>query len=982
MLQGPVGPAHTGLCAAWFMVIIYRRKVTEKYQKNENLKGAIYVKKILKLSERLYVDLETGDCRREEMPIQEEAPCRLTDGQLKILGCLVRNQGHVCTWDILEGLFDSESGDGRLSATKNHISRIKKALCSVDPGFGQEAAKKVFQSVHGRGYMFCLPKNGKVIEVKTPVDGMVQVDWEFIKSQQLEPGPELENLKNVFYGITGDREVIMQAVCNGIHISDVRYQKLLKQFSRYVFGLGRPAAPVFLMGDGGSGKSTLLCQFAVQTAKDRPGWNVMYLDISNLGSSGDTFRQIFSYLYQNGVSRTRKNVLCVDSPHENPDGFRALYQILTEEKNPNIYLVVAERASLMMNLLESNKIFQRNSYIRGFYIDNGEEGDGRKYFRSSFVQFEDVKKYFFPQELKMDIVGKMITQFAGRRKLVGEIVGESTSALIYRKKTISDAFMDFKRNYNGYAKKREGTEPDSYVPQISMDWDEWKVKCRPLDADCTGLKLSEAFPYLAACYMFGAKVTYGFIKKMTGYPYKSEIQRLFPQGMGESIQYANGRLVFRHDTVADNYFAFHPEISLQDCMEELVAGSHLNKKTVNNLMRKVFFSFYNNEFAKITDRIDVRKLMGKFQTNTGHRKDMEKEFQDLIFLESFYLFLTYRVEETEEEERKQSEEVSDSFRHVLGKTSDESNQILIWTWYLSLSMQYYYVVPDALREFVTSFSQKGDYKNVDFLKEIFASFYEKEFILMEEIWENCINRYGDIIFEGEGGWRDKTMVLYISETDENCLDLIYLYLNNMGWIDDDFIRREYPILDRERLEKMILRKKNGMDLRNLFRKWLDLPGKRYIMKMEDFGIDEEEEGNYYLFSVIQELLKNRIYEEPYETLMKLDYEGMKEEGKEQGLCYTLGMMYSLFPWENPYYRPELAIGFYQRALTICEEGEKHNIWPEEKINNIYLSLAELHYACKQYKEAKEVCEKAGVCIMDDFWRWRNGIIFWISSCKE
>lgn len=950
------------------------------------------MKRILKLSENLYVDLETGACRREEVPMQEELPHRLTDGQLKILDCLVRNQGHVCTWDMLEGLFDSESGDGRMSATKNHISRLKKTLGRVDSGFGQEMARKVFQSVHGRGYMFCLPKHGKVIEVRTPVDGMVQVDWEFIKSQKLEPGPELENLKNVFYGITGDREVILQAVCNGIHISDVKYQKLMKEFSRYVFAPEHPTSPVYLMADGGSGKSTLLCQFAVQTAKDRSGWNVMYLDISNLGSREDTFRQIFSYLYQNGVSRTRKNVLCVDSPHENPEGFRELYQILIKEKNPNIYLVAAERASLMMNLLESDKIFQRNSYIRGFYIDNGEEGnDGRKYLRHSFVLFADVKRHLLPQELKAEVLGRMITHFAGRRKLDKEIVDESASGLIYSKKTISDVFMDFKRKYNQYAKKYENTKPDFYIPQIFMDWDEWKMKCRALDADCTRVKLSEAFPYIAACYMFGVKVTYVFIKKMTGYPYKSEIQRLFPQGMGESIQYVDGRLVLRHDTVADNYFTFHPETSLQDCLEELVAGSYLDKKAMKDLVSKVFaFSSCRNPDL-VPYGLDLRKLMGLFRANAEYVGYIEEIWYDLISFEFAYIVLNYNLDATEENEKLQKV-FSDSFQYVLKKIQNKFEQLESWMWYISLALQYCNVVPNALLEFIKHLSLKEGIDSRDwyYQKERFKQLYRLNFIFISAEQEKRFHQFEKAIFKEVKDWWRCPLFLCVGLTDENSLDVMHILLNRNLW--KEFTEKESFIFSIEQLEELIPQKKNGLDLRRLFLRWLGLPDRKCILIIRNNEKYGEKNSMFYLFFVIQELLRNHIYEEPYQVLEKLDYEAMKAEGQEWNLCVSLGMVYSLFFEENPYYNPKLAIKHYQRAIEIFEEekrehndigverdlseifeleGKEHSNWKKDKAEGIYLSIAELYYVCKQYEEAKQACRKVlgfnGIFAV----QWRN-----------
>lgn len=931
--------------------------------------GVSYVKKILKLSDSLYVDLETGDCRREEAQTQEEPACRLTEGQLKILNCLVRNQNHVCTWDMLEELFDSESGDGRLAATKNHVSRLKKTLGSVDARFGTEMAKDVFQSVHGRGYLFRLPRHGKIIERKAPVDGVVQIDWGFIKSQKLEPGLELENLKNIFFGITGDREVILQAVCNDIHISDIEYQKLLKEFSRYVFMPDWPVAPVYLMADGGTGKSTMLCHFAVQTAEDRPGWNVYYLDISNLGCEKDTFRQIFAYLYQNGVSRTRKNVLCVDSPHENPKGFRELYEIYMEERNPYIYLVVAERAALMMNLLESDNIFQRNSFIRGFYLDNGEEENAdRKFFRSSYVQFEDVKRRLFPQELKEKVARRMIMHFVKRRSLDKEAVEESMSALTYTKKTISDIFMDFKRGYNMSVQRRTDARPDYYIPQIAMDWDEWKMKCRPLDSDCTRLKFSEVFAFIAAIYLFRIKITYTFVQKMTGYPYKSEVQRLFRQGMGESTQYVKDFFVLRHDTVADNYFTCHPEIEVQSCMEELIVQSYLDEETMLEFLGKIFlFSYYSNP-DRVPYGLNLKRLVRLFRMNPEYKESAAKNFKADV-VEFAHIVLNYDLDSDGEENRKLQKALSDSFRYVMEKLPHKTDKDRCWKTYFVISLQYCNKMPEALAEFMRPIVM--EYEII--LKRLIDRVYCQRQFFMDIKWEQRCQRFINSVFQGEKLKRfDFSYPVYINLEDENCLDFMYLFLVGNGEADEYDKNRGNLIFYMEQLEDMIPKKKNGLDLRRLFVRWQGLPDKKELV-IEDEKKEDVGKRMPYLFRIIQELLLNHVYEECYEVLEKLDYEKLEEEDKYR-MCVSLGMIYSIFPEENPYYNPELAIEYYQRALGVYDIVD--NLCKgviSDETEDIWLAIANLYYECGQYEEAKKVCEKTHRYTLF-FSQWRSELL--------
>lgn len=245
---------------------------------------------------------------------------------------------------------------------------------------------------------------------------------------------------------------------------------------------------------------------------------------------------------------------------------------------------------------------------------------------------------------------------------------------------------------------------------------------------------------------------------------------------------------------------------------------------------------------------------------------------------------------------------------------------------------------------------------------------------MDMEWEERLRRFGDKIFEG--GWKERERVLnglYIGVTDENCLDLMYLILSGEAPLDQFFTEEEVLKYSKEQLERMIPRKKNGLDLRKLFGQWLHLPDRCRVLAIFDNKKEGEENGKYYLFYVIQQLLQNYIYEEPYNTLMGLDYGEMKAEGEERDLCLSLGMVYSLFPEDNPYYNPELAIAPYERALALSREGKR--------IGDICLSLANLHYACKHYKEARAACEKATGFIDWVSMLWRDELLVKISQAE-
>lgn len=901
------------------------------------------MKKILKLSSSLYVDLDTGDCRRTE-ETHGGKTSRLTRRQLEILNFLVLNRERLCTREELEGLADSAHGavyrDMETSIVKNHISRLKKVLKSVDTGFGEQA-NRVFEAVHGSGYIFHMPKDGKLIETRAPVDGIDSIDWEFIRGQKLESEVGIENLKNIFYGITGDRKVIMQAVCNNIHVSNAKYKKLLREFSAFVFAPKAPAAPVFLMADGGTGKSTLLCQFALQTAIDHPGWNVSYLDLPMLGDRRETYQQVIAYLYQNGISRTRKNVLCIDSPHENPDGFRELYQCLLGEGNPYLYVVAAERASLMLNLLESNSVYQRNSYIRGFYLDNGKGEDvPMEGLRGSHVQLRELRRYMFPQEEKEDITKQMVMHFSESRKLDRGSVAESMAKVSYGKKTVSDVFIDFKRYYNESAGRRIGAGKDNYIPKIAMDWDEWKGKCRKLDPDCSRLKISEAFPYIAACSIFGIPVTYAFLKEMTDHPYKSELLQTFPQGLGECIQCVDGCFMLRHDTVADNYFACHPEISLQECMEELVTQEYMDKGTVLLFVERVFSFVFCRNPQKAPHGINLKKLADLFRESPKYM-GIIREYDRLFRLEFSFIALNYNLDFCTDRNGELQDAISESFQRVQECIQDKGKMIWYWLRYVETSLLYCMEAPESLVFFAADFGTESVYVIV--LQQLLNEMYQKNQLLLDEEWDERFHQLCCSIDEKAGSTSYCRLPfapeLNICELDENLSDFDYV-LEDMSSEEKDMRKLEYQISH----------KSNGLDLRKFFGEWIRLP--RGTMML--FTIGKGKGDIDYLFLISQTLLVRRAYKVCYDVLSKLKMEEMERREDKYRLCVSLGMMYGIFPKQNPYYNPQLAIENYMAALGYYS--------PEmEDVNGagaVWLSLASLYYYCGEYEKAKEACIKA------------------------
>lgn len=82
--------------------------------------------------------------------------------------------------------------------------------------------------------------------------------------------------------------------------------------------------------------------------------------------------------------------------------------------------------------------------------------------------------------------------------------------------------------------------------------DEWHEKCKPLDCYCTKKRISEIFPYIA------------------------------------TLNIINSKFIFRHDTVAENHFICHPEVSLCSCVKKLLTYDYTDDETVRKIKEQIF----------------------------------------------------------------------------------------------------------------------------------------------------------------------------------------------------------------------------------------------------------------------------------------------------------------------------------------------------------------------------------------------------------
>lgn len=541
------------------------------------------MRRILKITGKLYIDLGTGICSDSEK--SAASSCHLTQGQLLLLNYLIKNQNQICTFSSLEGLYDDNLADDQIAGIKQQLSRIKVKLRQIDPSFDKKMASQIFRSVSGMGYTFDPRHLCDIYETASMDDVIISISRLVI--EYLSPGNERKkHIRTLYYHLSHCSENILDAVLNDIHVSDMEYAELIEDSIDFVFENEDKElfSPVLLLAGPGSGKTTLLYALSVTLAKRHPNWNVYYMSMmSFLSQNMDGTEPLVSYLKAHGISRTRKTLLCMDDICQTPAEVVQFFDQISMEKLSYLYVIASDTVS---GVFEAFPMFSQNSSIRIIYLQNNHR-EMSESFRSSSMLFFQKKVFAFPKETKNKIVTELIRENYG--KYFNDGMEENSLTLderFYEEHSIVDLFYDI-QFFMESSNKLADTGECNYKPAVKQDWDEWKKKCCRLDPFCKKVPLSEVFPYLAVCQMLQVPVTFEFIHAMTGFLYRSKLYDLFPKGMGETFQFIDNVLLFRHSEVARIFFTCHKEYTVYSCLYEMLVNNLMDERTVSLLKERI-----------------------------------------------------------------------------------------------------------------------------------------------------------------------------------------------------------------------------------------------------------------------------------------------------------------------------------------------------------------------------------------------------------
>lgn len=213
-------------------------------------------------------------------------------------------------------------------------------------------------------------------------------------------------------------------------------------------------------------------------------------------------------------------------------------------------------------------------------------------------------------------------------------------------------------------------------------------------------------------------MTFAFLRKMTGYPYKLEILKLFPEGMGESIQFMDGSFQLCHDMVSYNYFSAHPQISCQFCMEELIKEDYMDDETVINFVKAVFSIIQYKDPQQVHYPADLKKLLKQFRHNQRYMQ-IVRERNHMAMLELIRIALQYPLDVEDQRKGRVPKEFSDSFLRIVDDGRDWKTKLVYWYQFFEMSLSYCKSIPQSLLDFAAKIEGEASYDLLALMENVY-----------------------------------------------------------------------------------------------------------------------------------------------------------------------------------------------------------------------------------------------------------------------
>ncbi len=782
---------------------------------------------------------------------------------------------------------------------------------------------------------------------------IISIDDSFIKENLIDKNQYEYAYRDLYFAYyLGYSEVSLQAVCNGICLSN-------EEWAKRMFDLAlRTHSPVFLMAEGGTGKTTLLCQTALYSAAH--GVKTLFFDTANeIGN----FMQSLDRVVSENVDK--KMLLCVDNFSREPELLSVIYSHIKDVKNwkrySKFHLILCERINESRKILSESSRFplwRREGLV--FCIHNGKmKGTFTDELRKNFFGEQNIYNLLFPHELKYKIVQKKIQVIGSHNKLNEKLVSDIQEQLEYEK-GIEEILHDFQYRYNQSVLSRLNGDTEEDIKEYRWPWMEWKKMMAHLDNKCT-FPISSVYKYIAALSLFNIDISFMFLKAITGLDnrYDNELKECFGSSVHTPVQVITGIknisiIRLKHDTDADVFFRNHA-VKITDTLLELVNKERLDTDTVLSFEKHVF-SLSNFFFPDLAPKgVDLKRILDVFYKNDYYK-------QIIIDHGRLYSLELANLAACHTDGVMQGEYITETFIKTI-KNYDilSKNACLTWLKFVSFSLTYCEKMPKGLIDYVC----KQNYRQ---LSAMMGTLKNAKFIKENEKYEKRVDSYLKLFFTKiikDVDTNDIVSVLGLGEIFEKKNQYaetrkLYQPFLNPDLKSFHIITRYLASYDRE-IKMIYDEDKPDLDKIDRLKQWSDDEHRKWIRYLYSIAKKntEPDSAEKKAFVAIatrfaHNLKKKKQFQEAFEIIQNIpdDYPDIFKKSA------ALGMVYQDYDPGNKYQDLAAARLCLEQAVTEFENRNEPTKKKEKKSKlSILRPLLHVYIEIKDMNHAKSVAEQ-------------------------
>ena len=384
-----------------------------------------------------------------------------------------------------------------------------------------------------------------------------------------------EKLLRIFLLVSDELNVIAHAVCCGETFCNQDAFDVAKAYIEK-----DSTMPLFITGAGGQGKTVLMMELAKYFCeKDYP---IFWISIGGSSLSEESIQEFMELLDEVSAMYAKKILLMLDNPYADLDYVERIYQVVNYESHP-IQIIITERANRLDYLFSDDTYRFAMWSAEGKFLCLGKPCEFETFNwmkQSSVVPFRLRWRY----EIVKNIFRKLEANQRVETSIVEHILKEQEKWVNNSFMSLVEIIYQFIFQYNERVENLEGIR--ILGKRLPLDWDEWKnwLSIRGIDDRAS-------YAYMAALYLLKISVsveTLSRILSIPKYQLEFELDNSLGNGYREPVIYdsVNETVSIKHDMIAELYFKFHSNVSVQNILKNLL--DLMNEEELLKFTKKLF----------------------------------------------------------------------------------------------------------------------------------------------------------------------------------------------------------------------------------------------------------------------------------------------------------------------------------------------------------------------------------------------------------